>query len=289
MISTVTTAESSYREHLAQQSPLLTSALEAAIPVDPSADDPASRLARGLCFMPSCIEDTERPPFSIARQSMMDHGVRQAALAAEICTDDEISRSLPTWFDPRLFGQLLITADVGLAFVPDTEVETIDTYGPKYAVNYEGHPEWGYRMAENISDLPDASSRILACAIGRHHKVQARHPYGLEWDQMRHHGIDTVGVDMLIAIQKPLDYFDDFFTRRGVEPGQYAARIAHPLRRFSLSIGAMLSRNLLLVGAAEARGFDLELPLKIAAKIQDVLLDDTSAIADVYRNLHAAA
>ncbi|HSX16733.1 MAG TPA: hypothetical protein VLH86_01380 [Patescibacteria group bacterium] len=278
-------AETIYREHVAAGPECLEQALDAVLPADSSADNPANRLTRELCFGETEYYDTTRPAFAEQCEGMLDHGVRQVALAAEVLADDEIRDRLPAWFDLRLFSQALVVADAGLAFVSKQEIEVVHEFGPKYSRDYTNHPEYGYGMARAIG-APDAASQTIAAFMARHHMIQARNAYGLDWWQIDHSLISPSQIDLMVALQKPFDYFDDCFDRPNGGDETYDTLVAAPLGKFIRSSGQLLCANLSLVAAMDRTNFDPGLPNQIAAKIEEAVLGQT-AIGDVYRGLKA--
>ena len=275
--------EADYREHLSNGPECLVAAFDSSLPEDQLAYDPVTRLVRGLCFEPAKYFDTTKPAFGEQLPYMMDHGVRQIALATEVMADEEIRDSLPSWLDSRLFNQSMLVADVGLAHVPSLEVENVHEFGPKYAVEYTNHPDYGYGMAQAIG-LSDPSSQVVASFIARHHMIQARNQYGLDWNDIDHNLIDPDQVDVMVALQKPFDYFDDCFDQYHDSALAYEDLISVPLKKFIHSSGQLLCKNLALISAIDCSEFNPSLPGLICTKIEEQIMGET-AIGGVYREL----
>jgi hypothetical protein len=287
------TIEDVFRNHLSDKPECLTEALDSVLPQDPTNDDPATRLTRQLYFESAKFGDEEAPAFCEQLPSMGDHGVRQVALASAVLNSGEVADRLPSWFDRRLFGQAALVADAGLAFVGRKEVETVHRFGPKYGPNYGFHPAYGYDMAQGImtelGTQDDPSSQFIACFMARHHMVQAKHAYGLEWYEVkRGPDISEAQVDMAVLLEKPFDYFDDAFGRRGDDANTFDQQATTPVDRFTESMGMLFAQNLSLVGAMESQRFDPALPGIIARRILEVVLERDplhKGVDEVYRQL----
>jgi len=237
---------------------------------------------RKLCFDVAQYGNRFELPFSEAVPDMLDHGVRQAALALEVMTDENIRDRLPAWFDLKLFAQTALVADVGLTFVPAEEVEYVHQFGPKRAVEYTAHP-YGYGMAQKIG-TPDTTRQTIAGFIARHHMIQAKNAYGLDWQDIEHTLVDPHKVDLMVAMQKPFDYADDCFDRTENARVSYEAAVTQPLDRFIKSTSLLRHNNADFAAAIEQTGFDPTLPAQVAEETKARLLGE-SAISNVYRDL----
>lgn len=281
-------AETAYRSRLAAQPDFMTEALDSVIPPNYSHDDEATDLARALCFAPAQYGDGALPAFAESTSCMLDHGVRQVALMGIVLHNPRIQGALPEWLDQKLLLQGMLVADCGLALVPPEEVEIVHTYGPRYMHTYTGHPEFGYRMAA-AQGLAHPTRQVIAGIIGRHHIIQARNAYGLEWYEMpevNQHYVNTTQVDAMVAIMKPVDYIDDTVDTAMSEilrqkPRTYKEIVAGCADRFSATFGNTLVNNLSLVADDS---FHPALPGMVADTACDVLLGD-GELADHYRSL----
>ncbi len=217
---------------------------------------------------------------------IVDHGVRQVRLIETVFSDDVIKGKLPDWLKRQQFGQAVLVADAGLAFVPLREVERVHRNGPKNGNAYSRHPYYGYVMTRPHIDPNDASSQFIAAFIARHHAIQARNQYGPGWQKIDSSLICPAQVDLAVTLGKPFDYFDDYFTRLSTGAETYAEQAIVPYDWFTSSFGALLRNNLGLVYAMESEKVDPGLPNLIARKILDAVLDTSgSGIGEVYRQL----
>lgn len=277
--------EVAYREHLADGPGVLADAYEFVLPADSA--DTATNLARALCFEPAQYGYERAPAFGEQYRGMLDHGLRQVALSKEVLTSDAVRGLLPGWFDLELFYKAELVADAGLALIPSEEVETVHNYGPKYSQGYANHPEYGYGMAQTIG-VGDAATQTIASFIARHHSVQARNAYGMEWWDIDHDLLDTAQVDLMVMAQKPFDYFDDCFSRASGKGDDYETLVSEPLQKFGQTFGQLLCANLGLIPAMDRNDFNPSLPNRIATEIEETVLADTP-IGNVYRSLMAEA
>jgi len=275
--------EAVYRNHLSDNPECLTTALDMVIPSSPTGDSAVTRLTRQLCFEPARLDETTLPPLCEQLPQIVDHGLRQVALAETVLTDPAIQDRLPGWFDSGLFSHVLLAADVGLAFVPHDEVLRIHQNGPKSAEFYTRHPEYGYQMASALSQPGNEQSQMLALLIARHHATQAKHSYGLTWQQIGSQEINPDRIDLTILLQKAFDYFDDFFGRPTTGTRDFVAQARAPLERFSATYDELLSANPELVHQMQQNGFDTTLPKFISAAILETVIDPQSAVGAVYR------
>jgi hypothetical protein len=109
---------------------------------------------------------------------------------------------------------------------------------------------------------------------------------GLGWNDINHGLINPDQVDLMVAIQKPFDYFDDCFDRREQGTKTYGEQVTTPLRKLTKSSGELMCANLGLAVTMIMTDFDPSLPNRIATKIQENVLGET-AIGAVYRELRA--
>ncbi len=274
--------EARYREHVSNF-PVLADALDIVLQPGQLANDPPSELVRALCFGPATYFDTSEVPFADQLPYIMDHGLRQIALATTVFADSEIRSNLPDWLDLNLLYKAMLVADVGLAHVSTQEVELVHKFGPKFSLDYSRHPQYGYEMA-HAKGIEDPAARFITSFIARHHMVQARNRYGLEWRSIDQQQIIPRRVDLMVLFQKPFDFFDDYIDRPGVRADTFEALVTYPMIKFVQSIGQLLCTDLLFASAVESEDLDLGLMRQICAKIQAEVLG-TSAIGSVYRGL----
>ncbi|HKR82055.1 MAG TPA: hypothetical protein VJR27_03565 [Candidatus Saccharimonadales bacterium] len=278
-------AEEIYRTYLANGPDCLAPTLDTVVSPEALKDDAVTSLARQLCFAPGRRGEAVAPALSEALPHMLDHGLRQVALANTVLADEAVRSKLPKQFDAKLFGQALLVADAGLTFVPAKEVAKVNACGPKYAEKYGLHTQYGYEMAQTVADPTDEASKKLGLLIARHHAIQARNAYGPAWPELSSEGIDAAEIDLMIALQKPFDYFDDTFSRP-TGANNFAEHAMVPLQKFTATFDELLRANLELVAHMEQVGFDAQLPTLIAGKILDAVLDeDPHAIGAAYRQL----
>lgn len=278
--------EAAYRHTLAGGPDCLVATLNTVVPLDATNDTAVTQLTRALCFESAQIADKTAPPLAEALPHMLDHGLRQVALADAVLSDETIVRKLPDWFDSKLFGRALLVADAGLVFVPPDEVKKVNAYGPKHMQQYTKHPHYGYEMAQQIADPHDADSKKLSLLIARHHAIQARRAYGPTWAELDSKGVDAHTIDLMIAMQKPFDYFDDTFSRPMPACNDFAEQARVPLRKFQKTFGELLDTHPDLQAYMDRIGFDPQLPHIIADKILTTILDDDpDGVSEAYRQL----
>lgn len=279
-------AEDTYRHHLASGPDCLMTTLNAVVPPNAMNDDAVTHLTRALCFETTQIEGMTAPPLAKTLPHMLDHGLRQVALANSVLSEETIAAKLPDWFDNKAFGRALLVADAGLVYVPLDEVKKVNTHGPKHMRRYTSHPQYGYEMAQKIADPNDVDSKKLGLLIARHHAIQARRAYGPAWSELDNKGVDTNAIDLMIAMQKPFDYFDDTFSRRISGCTDFAEQARIPLRKFQETFDELLDMQPDLEAYMERIGFDPALPSIIADKMLAVLLDDDPyGVSEAYRQL----
>ncbi len=139
-------------------------------------------------------------------------------------------------------------------------------------------------MAETWRQPGDQDSHMLSLLIARHHAIQARNAYGPEWHKLHSGTVSQAQVDVMIAAQKPFDYFDDFFTRIGTNISDFAEQAGTPNRRFTASFASLLCGKHDLLHQMERTDFNITLPNMIADKILDAVMDPgPTGIGEVYR------
>jgi hypothetical protein len=282
----ISPAEAEYRGSLSQEPDCIRDALEYVIPSDTTDDDPATSLTRDLCFATAHNGQETTEAFASRYPFMMDHSVRQVALVQEILNDPTIQAMLPDWFDLRIFSQGVVIADVGLAFVSEEEVKRVHCSGPKSAEDYDSHPKYGYNMALAINDLDTPETQFLAALIARHHKIQARNQYGLDWPNIRRELIVPGDVNYAVALLKPFDFIDDTVDRTHDSYNlhlTYEQLVKAVVEKFTGSYSE-LRRNLGSAGIIFSNGSNPKLPNMIATRIGEVLLQGTE-IGNVYRSV----
>jgi|GEM_PF-6560928 len=223
------------------------------------------------------------PPLAEALPHIVEHGVRQIALSTAVLNDPDISGRLPEWFNPKLFTQGLLACDTGLALLPVTEVNSAYYYGRPFVSLYMNHPRNGYGMALEIG-TPDEASQAITALIARHHMIQAKRQYGLPWHQIHLSSIQPGRIDLLVALQKPFDFFDDAFDRRRDLYPTHEELVDLFVGRFIATFDDLRTANRHLEGASKKHAFDPELPIQVAEKIKEYVLGAT-AIGEVYLDL----
>jgi hypothetical protein len=277
--------EQTYRQHLQDtELPLLVEALDYVVPPDATSDDPAAELARQLCFSPARFDFEQTTAFAERCQMMMTHGVRQIALIKAVLEREAITDELPAGLNSRLLCQAALVADVGLAFVSEQEVKLVHKHGPKWhARGYHHHPAFAYAMAQELGADRHESTAFVAAFAARHHMIQAKNAYGLEWNDITSTKVSESQVDLAVSLVKPFDYFDDSVDRQVDKDETYASVIDRPLARFVGSTGLLLTKNLSYTASMVSGRYDLGLPNRLALAIGEAVQDPSEPISAVYR------